>query len=168
MSFKQIMYEKMSGAPSFTHDLSYSSITLLQQVTHAILPTALSTCCVVCRWGTETSYWANLRNYLPMIIKWMIKAGFQHEQYPWISALTILILLQIKDRFHYYKWKLIEAWDYMLVEDMLYIRLNLVFSLNLWLLVPVYVVLSICDNLKPSVSHGLIFWMCGPQMAALL
>lgn len=45
----------------------------------------------------------------------------------------------------------------MLVEDMLYIGLNLVFSLNLWLLVPVYAVLSICDNLKPSVSHGLIF-----------
>ena len=36
----------------------------------------------------------------------------------------------------------------MLFEDMLYIRLNLVLSLNLWLSVPVYAVLSICDNLN--------------------
>lgn len=53
--------------------------------------------------------------------------------------------------------KIIEARDYMLLEDMFYIRLNLMYSLNLWLLVPVYVVLSICDDLELNVSHGLMF-----------
>lgn len=77
----------------------------------------------------------------------------QHESYQLIGVLTILTLLHMKGT----NEKIIEARDYMLLEDMFYIRLNLMYSLNLWLLVPVYVVLSICDDLELNVSHGLMF-----------